>query len=130
MSNIINTSLSALAAASWLVCGNAVAQTEPVSDPDTHPPAEETPAPREERWNPDDDGVSARPEQAEEVIDEVTDPEFDPLEAEDRPIDPLDTDRLNSGPPTDDRLAGERIDSTLDDERTSDDDAEEAAEDR
>ena len=136
MNKVIKTSLTPLAAAILLACGNAAAQTDPVNRPDPLPPADELQTPRE--WQPDAEPVP-RPEQVEEVIDEVLDPEFDPSEAEDSAIDPLDTesvdtDRSNSGPPTDDRLAEERIDRTLDDPLPADDDdvldGEETAEDR
>jgi hypothetical protein len=139
MNSIIKDSLTPLAAAVLLACGNAAAQTDPVNQPDPLPPADDTPAPREEPWQPDAEAVPARPEQVEEVIDEVLDPEFDPSEAEDSasaPLDPesVDSDRTNSGPPTDDRLAEERVDPTLEDPLPADDDevldGEETAEDR
>ncbi len=134
MNSIIKTSLTPLAAAVLLVCGNAVAQDDPVSRPDipSQPEELQTPGPAEP-WQPNAEDVRARPEQVEEAIDEVLDPESDPSETEDSETDSLDTDRINSGPPTDDRLAGERIDSTIEDEGVPDDvdelENEEAAED-
>jgi hypothetical protein len=138
MNNVIKPSLTSLAAAVLLACGNAAAQTDPVSRPDPLPPADELQTPREEGWQPDAEPVP-RPEQVEEVIDEVLNPEFDPSEAEDSASDPLDTesvdtDRTNSGPPTDDRLVEDRIDRTLDDPLPANDDdlldGEETAEER
>jgi hypothetical protein len=138
MNKVIKSSLTSLAAAVLLACGTATAQTDPLSSPDPLPPADGLQTPREEGWQPDAEPVP-RPEQVEEVIDEVLDPEFDPSEAEDDAIDPLDTesvdtDRPNSGPPTDDRLAEERIDRTLEDPLPANDDelldGEETAEDR
>jgi hypothetical protein len=139
MNKVIKPGLTSVAAAVLLACGTATAQTDPLNKPDPLPPSDEIQTPREEPWQPNAEPVPARPEQVEEVIDEVLDPEFDPSEAEDGASDPLDaesvdTDRINSGPPTDDRLAEERVDPTLEDPLPANDDelldGEETAEDR
>ena len=72
--------------------------------------------------------------QVEEAVEEGLDPDDDSSTPEVDASDPLDTDRINSGPPADDRVIGERIDSTLQDDLPPhvDDEPEqvEAAEDR
>lgn len=112
MTNITKTAVPVLAAAITLACGGAVAQEDPVDSPDDPTPGEvRSPQPDPEAWQPDAEPV--RPEQVEETIDEVLDPDFDPSRPRQDEIDPVDTDRIDSGPPTDNRMTNERLDSTL-----------------
>lgn len=60
------------------------------------------------------------PEQVEETIDEVLDPEFDPSKPQDDATESLDTDQVDPGPPTDDRIANDRIESLIQDDANAD----------
>ena len=119
MNNVIKNSVSVLAAAIALAGGGAIAQENPVNPnvpPDYLPPPETVPGPPDrEPLQPDLQREPVRPEQVEEAVEEAVSPSPDPSTPTDDGSS-LDTDGTGNDSPSDDRIAEERIDSTLEED--------------
>ncbi len=119
MNNVIKNSVSAIAAAIALAGGSVIAQENPVNPnvpPDYLPPPETVPGPPDrEPLQPDLQRDPVRPEQVEEAVEEAVSPSPDPSTPTDDGSS-LDTDVIGNDSPSDDRIAEERIDSTLEED--------------